>query len=72
MICSWNAGKKSFVEKQKGEIDCLNAGLENNNGKLRPWKVTHLVRETWRKQDLRACMLVYGRRCIGQRPGEAK
>lgn len=49
MIYSWNTGKKSFVEKQKGEIDCPNirTGLENNNnGNLRPWKVTQLVRET--------------------------
>lgn len=34
MICSWNTGKKSFVEKQKGEIDCPSAGLENNNNTL--------------------------------------
>lgn len=43
MICSWNTGKKPFVEKHRGESDCPNAGLENNNGKLRPWKVTQLT-----------------------------
>lgn len=46
MICSWNTGKKLFVEKHRREIDCPNAGLESNNGKLRPWKVTQLARET--------------------------
>ena len=45
MICSWNTGKKWVVEKHIGESDCPNAGLENNNGKLRAWKVTQLASE---------------------------